>query len=136
MRAASSAPVGARAAGAAAAAVAGMRWSSFRWGAGGGGERRGGALVVRGRRAVVCGEPGGVGLAGGEAVEAGVVEAHGGDAQLRAPEVLAPVAAAVAQAVGVDQLGQGVGGVAALGEHFDGAGDLGEAAVVESLAGP
>src|SRR4051794_41919805 len=99
MRAASSAPVGAGAAGAAGAAFV-DKAGPFGGGSGGPYERRARAIVAGRDGARVGGEPGGVGLAGGEAVEARVVETHGGDAQLGAPEVLAPAAIAVTLPVG------------------------------------
>src|SRR4051812_29656220 len=115
MRAASSAPVGGRAVGAAGAASADIRVLSG-WGAGGAGERCGRRLGAG--RLAVGGESRQVGLAGREAVEAGVLVAQRGDVQLGAPEVLAPALSVVAGAVGVDEVAENVGGVAALREHL------------------
>src|SRR5690242_8279428 len=136
MRAASSAAptaAGACGLGAAGAATADRVFSFRRCGRGSGGarERR---VGPRGCGAV-GGESCGVGFARGEAVEARVVEADGGDAQLGAPEVLAPAAVAVTRPVGADEFRDLPLAVAALGEHLDGAGDLRQARVVESFAG-
>src|SRR3954469_160952 len=119
MRAASSTAatgVGACGLGAAGEATAGRGWllSQMQSGSGVARQRPG-----RRRLGAVHGEPRGVGLTGREAVEARVVEAQYGDAQLGAPEVLAPAAVAVTQAVGADEVRDGLGGMAALGEYLD-----------------
>src|SRR4051794_875653 len=126
MRAASSAPVGGRAAGAGAASA--DTASPFEGWSGG----------VRGWRSAAAaelGEPRGIRLAGREPVEAQMVEAECGDAELGAPEVLAPAAPVVAQPVAVDQVRQDRVGIAALGEDLDGAGDMRKTFVVEPFAG-
>src|SRR4051812_37600651 len=61
--------------------------------------------------------------------------AQAGGAQLAVPEALAPAGFAAACAVVGDELGQGAGGQAGLGEHLDGGGDVRDVAVGEAPAG-